>query len=72
MTKRLAKLGKPVNYIYKITPKHSLYRKFKTFKGNRNKKKIYDNNWYKRADGVKILDRRDGAFRLFPDEVERK
>ena len=35
MTKRLAKLGKPVNYIYKITPKHSLYRKFKTFKGNR-------------------------------------
>jgi len=44
----------------------------KTFKGNRNKKKIYDNNWYKRADGVKILDRRDGAFRLFPDEVERK
>ena len=35
MTKRLAKLGKPVNYIYKITPKHSLYRKFKRFKENR-------------------------------------
>jgi len=35
MTKGLAKLGKPVNYIYKITPKHSLYRKFKRFKENR-------------------------------------
>ena len=31
----IRKLGKPINHIYKITPKHSLYRKFKRFKENR-------------------------------------
>jgi hypothetical protein len=36
MTKRLlAKLGKPTNHIYTVTPKNSLYRKFKMFKENR-------------------------------------
>jgi len=36
MTKKsLTKLGKPTNNVYKITPKHSLYRKFKLFKENR-------------------------------------
>ena len=36
MTKRLlAKLGKPTNHIYTVTPKNSLYRKFKMFEGNR-------------------------------------
>ena len=36
MTKRLlAKLGKPTNHVYTITPKHSLYRKFNLFPENR-------------------------------------
>ena len=36
MTKKSStKLGKPINNIYKITHKHSLYKKFKMYKENR-------------------------------------
>jgi len=41
-----------------------------TFKTGRSFKKEYADNWYKRADGVKILERKDGFFRLFTGEIE--
>ena len=40
----------------------------KTLHGRKGKK-VYATNWFKRADGVKILDRKDGKFRLFNDEI---
>jgi len=42
----------------------------KTFRaGSTRDEKVYTNDWYMRADGVKVGDRKDGKFRLFSNEV---